>query len=986
MDFDISMLVLGLPFDGSTLKTKSLGGSETAGLYMAKALARTGQHVRVFCNTQEQSQDEDGVEYFPAGLWQQFVRGTPHDVAIVQRAPDLFAVRTEARLNLLWQHDLALGRTSHTLNAVTWNVDKVMVVSDYMRKQYQEVTGLPDSVFYTTRNGIDFALADSVYAARGVRDKRFQQKRLIYSARAERGLDILLRDIMPLILERDPEVTLHVYGYHNPVTDLQAFYNECSVLATKLGEGVVTFHDPLTKEALYREYVQGGVYVYPTPSPVGPMFAEVSCISVMEAQACGLPVVTSARGALPETLAQDAGVLIEGDPWSKAYQAEFATAVLLFIHDQALWQKAVKAGRAKAESLAWDAVAQDWAQMFEREIRSKSSNPDRLVRHLWRQSDIVAIKHYVKELTDQATNEWQAANEWAAIINAWFFMDVPEGYRKQYEAIGATHDDFVYDAAPHEPRFALLEGWLKEQKITNVLDYGCAHGAYAINLAQNIPELFISGVDIDHNSVRMATEWAAKRGVQDRAAFSVWTHDSEHGVRDAMGGQFGAVLMQEVLEHVPEPWEVAERVEQQVERGGWVYITVPFGPWEYSSYHTYPHRCHIWHFDQHDLRDMFGKKPEFAVSSFYYSDSPELGTALGWWIVTYKADHKSVGKVNLDRKLWLQAPRQTVSASLILGGENSDQTLRWCLESIYHLADEVVVADCGMSPAARSILNDFSGSREYPKVTVFKGPNPLKEGFEVARNASLDRCRMDWVLWIDADEKLINPRIVQKYLRENRFNGYGIRQHHFACDTSFSPDMPVRLFRNREYQGKRARFIGAIHEHPELALNEGPGPVVVLSDAHIAHVGYLIENTRQRRFGRNRNLLLLDQQRYPERLIQKHFMMRDNIILVREALKLNGGVVDSEVRRLCQETIDLYHKYFAGEKRSFANADSVQYYSDALEVTGQGFWASIQVEVNKDGQPAGAPTMLRFANSTDLIAELTRRAKEKSERFDSIWW
>ena len=88
---------------------------------------------------------------------------------------------------------------------------------------------------------------------------------------------------------------------------------------------------------------------------------------------------------------------------------------------------------------------------------------------------------------------------------------------------------------------------------------------------------------------------------------------------------------------------------------------------------------------------------------------------------------------------------------------------------------------------------------------------------------------MDWVLWIDTDERLMDPERVPKYLRANIFNGYSIRQHHFACDTAFKPDLPVRLFRRGPQGGKTMRFFGMIHEHPELGLNEGPGLTVVLS-------------------------------------------------------------------------------------------------------------------------------------------------------------
>ena len=41
---------------------------------------------------------------------------------------------------------------------------------------------------------------------------------------------------------------------------------------------------------------------------------------------------------------------------------------------------------------------------------------------------------------------------------------------------------------------------------------------------------------------------------------------------------------------------------------------------------------------------------------------------------------------------------------------------------------------------------------------VSAGVNPIEAGFETARNISLDACRYDWVLWIDCDEKLLDPQ------------------------------------------------------------------------------------------------------------------------------------------------------------------------------------------------------------------------------------
>ena len=70
------------------------------------------------------------------------------------------------------------------------------------------------------------------------------------------------------------------------------------------------------------------------------------------------------------------------------------------------------------------------------------------------------------------------------------------------------------------------------------------------------------------------------------------------------------------------------------------------------------------------------------------------------------------------------------------------------------------------------------------------------------------------------------------------------------------------------------------------------------------------EGVRQARFYRNLLLLHLDQQRYSDRVLQKLFLMRDNMHLVRYALRDNAGLSDANVRQKCQQVVDLYRTLF----------------------------------------------------------------------------
>ena len=246
---------------------------------------------------------------------------------------------------------------------------------------------------------------------------------MLFAARPERGLDVLLGAVFPALLAADPTLRLCVCGYDNTVPQMQPFYQSIEDRMRAFGDRV-EWLGHLTKDQLYAHYLTGGVYVYPTPSPTAPTFAEVSCISAMEAQACGLPVVSSRVGALGETLAPDAGTLLDvpavvGDgPAARVnpdYVAPFTEAVLRYVRDDAAWEAASRAGRERATALDWSGVAAEWASEFERLIAAHNDDPHRLAYHFIRHSNILAAKRAVRDLDDDPARRIKALlrEQWA---------------------------------------------------------------------------------------------------------------------------------------------------------------------------------------------------------------------------------------------------------------------------------------------------------------------------------------------------------------------------------------------------------------------------------------------------------------------------------------------------------------------------------------------------------------------------------------------
>jgi tetratricopeptide (TPR) repeat protein len=154
------------------------------------------------------------------------------------------------------------------------------------------------------------------------------------------------------------------------------------------------------------------------------------------------------------------------------------------------------------------------------------------------------------------------------------------------------------------------------------------------------------------------------------------------------------------------------------------------------------------------------------------------------------------------------------------------------------LVDEVVVYDTGSTDATVE-LSRQAGAR------VIEGY--WDDDFGRARNASLEHCRGEWILWIDADERFVCPDARELRGALPLLKGVDallVAISNFGGDgTAVSgAHRAFRLFRKATCQ-----WYGALHE--QVDLRPGFNREVIaspLKGAHIEHYGYLDEVVKER--------------------------------------------------------------------------------------------------------------------------------------------
>jgi glycosyltransferase involved in cell wall biosynthesis len=285
---------MGRAYDCRTPYAEPLGGTQSAAAYLAAELAKLGEEV-TFLNAVTSPTECDGVTFRP-------FHGTPADMVaaqdvvigvsfpLVSQVRQL-GVRTPV---VLWtQHDWNQPAVSSLHQPHERDAYRAFaMVSQWQKDNYTQHFGIAPDRMQVMRNAVSPAFQGLAPSPRWF--QRSDGPVLAYTSTPFRGLDALLM-AFALIRRSLPDARLRIYSGMGTYGGSDDGYEALYELARALPG--VEMIGPRPQAELARAMVEADFYAYPSTFP------ETSCISAMEAMACGATLVIHDLGALAETTA-----------------------------------------------------------------------------------------------------------------------------------------------------------------------------------------------------------------------------------------------------------------------------------------------------------------------------------------------------------------------------------------------------------------------------------------------------------------------------------------------------------------------------------------------------------------------------------------------------------------------------------------------------------------------------------------------------------
>lgn len=292
-----------------TAKTKGIGGSEEAVIWLSRLLVQRGWNVTVYNSCGYKEQNFDGVIYKPFWMWN--IRDK-QDVAILWRFNlrflDYDINSTKIYIDL---HDVT-PREEFTKQRLA-KINGIFVKSQFHRELLPDIS---DDKFIIVPNGIDV----DEFSGEHEKDPYL----LVNTSSPDRSLSALI-ELFPEVKKEVPEATC-VWAYGWNVYD-EAYKNNKDRMEWKnkivqgmQSAGIINL-GRLGHTEVANLYKKARVFAYPSE------FAEIDCISLSKAMAAGAIPVTTNFAAMGEKSGRG-GFFIPSkktkDTWYQSNRSDFS--------------------------------------------------------------------------------------------------------------------------------------------------------------------------------------------------------------------------------------------------------------------------------------------------------------------------------------------------------------------------------------------------------------------------------------------------------------------------------------------------------------------------------------------------------------------------------------------------------------------------------------------------------------------------------------
>lgn len=314
--------IVGLPYDGSTLSKRGLGGSESCVIQMSREMTKLGFSVTVFNACDEEDAKPgwyDDVEYVP--LHQMPNNTRTFDVVLASRTcypfmkegqavherndgmylgPGYDLITKDAKWKMIWMHDTFMqGDLWLEELLVEDHVDEILTLSDFhtsyvlnchhgKRRNFE----MMKNKVYVGRNCMTRYLDDDIDITQ--KDRNL----FVYNASVSKGMTVLLDDVWPKVRQHIPDAKLKIVGgfyrfreSHGPDEQEKKWM---ALRETNEGKNGVEFTGIIRQDEIARLLADATWFIYPTEFP------ETFGISTLEAQAYNCVPLTTRFGALEE--------------------------------------------------------------------------------------------------------------------------------------------------------------------------------------------------------------------------------------------------------------------------------------------------------------------------------------------------------------------------------------------------------------------------------------------------------------------------------------------------------------------------------------------------------------------------------------------------------------------------------------------------------------------------------------------------------------